>query len=138
MNDISSMYDVALQKKLRFASPKGALSLEQLWETPLTSRDDFNLDTIAKSANKSLIEVSAESFVKTEKSNKEIEMQMKLELIKHVIASKIAEKERLKARANNKKEREKLLAALEKKQDSKLQGLSEAALKKQLRELEEE
>lgn len=138
MNDISSMYDVALQKKLRFTSPKGALSLEQLWETPLTSRDDFNLDTIAKSANKSLIEVSAESFVKTEKSSKEIEMQMKLELIKHVIASKIAEKERLKARADNKKEREKLLAALEKKQDSKLQGLSEAALKKQLRELEEE
>ena len=65
---IASMYEVALRTKLRFDSPKGELSLERIWEMPLRSRDDFNLDIIAQTVSKALKGVSEESFVSTRKS----------------------------------------------------------------------
>lgn len=133
-----SMYEDALRKKLRFGSLKGELSLEQLWDVPLTSRDDFNLDVVAKTVNKALKEVSEESFVSTRKSAMHTELELKLDIVKHVISVKIEEVDKAKRRADNKQEREKLLEALERKKDAKYEGMSEAAIKKKLAELDDD
>lgn len=133
-----SMYEVCLRKKMRFSSPKGELSLEQLWDVPLRSKDDFNLDAIAKAANKVVKETSEESFVATRKTTAQTTAELKLDVIKHVIEVKLDEEDRAKQRAANVQEREKLLEALGKKEDAKLEGMTEAEIKKRLAELSDD
>jgi len=134
----NAMYDIALRNKIRFASVKGLLTLEQLWDVPLRSRDEFDLDTVAKGVNRALKAMSEESFVATRRSLKQTFAETALELVKHVIAIKLDEEEKAGKRADRIKEREKLLDALEKKQDGKLDEMTEDDIKKRLGELDEE
>lgn len=132
-----SMYEVCLRKKIRFDTPKGQLSLEQLWDVPLRSRDDFNLNTVAKTANKAVKETSEESFVTTRKTTAQTEAELKLEVVKHVIEVKLDEEDRAERRAENAKRREKLMDALGKKEDATFEGMTEAQIKKELRKLDD-
>jgi len=134
--DTAKMYEVALRNKLRFESPKGPLSLEHLWDVPLRSRTNFNLDTIARTASRDLKETSEESFVATRKSPKQTLAEVKLELVKHVIAVKLAEEEKAEKRADAVKRKEKLTEILERKQDAKFEEMDEAAIRKELAELD--
>jgi hypothetical protein len=60
-----NIFEYASRNKIRFASPRGELSVEQLWDIPLRSKDDFNLNTIAQTANKAVKNATEESFVET-------------------------------------------------------------------------
>jgi hypothetical protein len=130
-----SMYEVALRKKIRFDSSKGQLSLEQVWDVPLRSRDEFNLDAMAKAANRTVKDCSEESFVNPVKTTAQAEAELRLDIIKHVIDTKIGEEAAAEKRAENAKKRERLLGALEKKQDSKIDDMTEAQIKRQLEAL---
>ena len=132
----TNLFEYATRNKLRFPSPRGEITLEQLWDVPLRSRDDFNLDTIAKAANKAWKEVSEESFVETEKTPAHTKREMTLEVVKYVIETKLAEEAAEKKRAENKLEKEKLLKILAEKQDGKLSELSEKELQKRIAALE--
>lgn len=131
-----NLFEYAVRNKLRFASTKGDLTVEQLWDVPLRSRDDFNLNTIAKAANKAWKDISEESFVETAKTPQHARLEMALETVKYVIDIKLAEEDAAKKRADNKAEKEKLLAILAEKQDGKLSALSEAELKKRIAALD--
>ena len=133
-----SMYEIALRKKLRFASTKGDLDLERLWDVPLRSKDDFNLDSVARAANKDVKSTAEESFVATRKTTKQTVAELRLDLIKHVIEVRLEEEDAARRRSDNVKKREKLLEALEKKQDSKLEGMSEAKIKAELAALDDD
>ncbi len=135
MSDIN-FFEYATRNKLRFASAKGELSVEQLWDVPLRSNDTFNLDVIARAANKVFKEATEESFVSTTKTPAHTRLEMTLEVIKRVIEVKLADEAAAKRRAENKAEREKLLQILAEKQDGKLSALSEKELKKRIAELE--
>lgn len=139
MNDI---FIYATRNKLRFASSRGELTIEQLWDVPLrpnslASRDDFNLNAVAKAASKALKEISEESFVETAKTPEHARREAALEVVKYVIEVKIAEEEAAKKRADKKKEKERLLEILAEKQDGKLSALSETELKKRIAALED-
>lgn len=134
---ITSMFEVATRTKLRFDSPRGQLSLEQLWDVPLRSRDDFNLDIVAKATNKALTEISLASFVSTRKSPEQGRLELALDLVKYVIATKIDDEVTAEARVANKQEKEKLLSILAEKQDGKLSELSERELQKRIRALDD-
>lgn len=131
-----NLFEYVTRNKIRFASPRGELTVEQLWDVPLRSRDDFNLDTIAKTANKALKEVSEESFVETAKTARHVRLEVALEVVKYIIDDKKEAEKAAKERAANKEEREKLLKILAEKQDGKLSELSEKELKKRIAELE--
>ena len=105
--------------------------MEQLWDVPLRSRDDFNLNAVAKVANmaKEAIEVS---YVETTKTEANVRLETALEVVKYIIDVKLADEALAKKRAENKIEKEKLLAILAEKQDGKLSALSEAELKKRI------
>ena len=45
-----NIFEYAARSKIRFQSTKGELTVEQLWDVPLRSRDDFNLNAVAKAA----------------------------------------------------------------------------------------
>jgi hypothetical protein len=131
-----NLFEYATRNKLRFASAKGELNVEQLWDVPLRSNDSFNLDAIAKSANKAFKDATEESFVSTAKTPAHVRLEMALETVKRVIEVKLADEADAKRRAENKKEKEKLLQILAEKQDGKLSELSERELKKRIAELE--
>ncbi len=136
---MNNIFEYATRNKLRFTSVRGELSVEQLWDVPLrtTRGDGFDLNTIAKATNKSLKEISEESFVETSKTPEHTRREIALEVIKHVIETKLAEEEAAKTRVAKKQEKEKLLAILAEKQDGKLSELSEKELEKRIRALED-
>jgi hypothetical protein len=135
MNDI---FKYATRHKLRFASSRGELSVEQLWDVPLRSREPgFNLDAIAKIANKALKDVSEESFVETTRTPEHARREVALEIVKYVIEVKLGEEKAAKDRAANKLEKEKLLAILAEKQAGKLSELSERELQQRIAALDD-
>ena len=137
MNNIGNIYEYALRNKIRFQSTKGGLTLEQLWDVPLRSTDDFNLNSIAKAAS-SAAKNTAEDFVNTTKTTPEhARNATAFEIVKYVIDTKLAEEAAATKRADNKIEKEKLLAILAEKQDGKLSELSEKELQRRIAALGE-
>lgn len=132
-----NIFEYATRNKLRFASLRGELSVEQLWDVPLRSRDDFNLNVVAKTANKALKDISEESFVETKKTPEHTRREMALEIVKYVIEVKVEEERTAEKRATNKKEKEKLLDILAEKQAGKLSELTEKELQKRIAALED-
>ena len=133
----TNLFEYGTRNKLRFSSTRGELSIEQLWDVPLRSRDGsgFDLNEIAKTANKLLKSVTEESFVEVERTPIHARLELSLEVVKLVIETKLAEEAAEKKRAENKAEKEKLLKILAEKQDGKLSELSEQALKRRISEL---
>ena len=125
----------ARRKKLRFASLKGELIVEQLWDLPLTSKTGFDLDNVAKSVKRELDASSVESFVNVS-SPLEATLTLKLELIKSVIAVRIAERDAVQQREARKAERNQLLAALAGKKEDAIKAMSPEQIQARLAELE--
>lgn len=133
----NDLFVFATRNKLRFASVRGDLTVEQLWDVPLRSRDDFNLNYVAKAASKAFKEISEESFVETKKTPEHTRREMTLEVVKYVIDTKLAEEKAAEERAAKKQEKEKLLKILAEKQEGKLSELSEKELQKRIAALED-
>lgn len=133
-----NLFEYATRNKLRFSSSKGDLTVEQLWDAPLrSSRDDFNLNQIAKTANKALKAATEESFVETtRKTVEETRLEMVMETIKYVIETKMAEEQQAAANAARREEKQKLLQILAEKQDNQLSELSVRELKNRIAALE--
>lgn len=133
----NNIFEYATRNKLRFASARGDLTIEQLWDVPLRSGDGFNLNAVAKTASKAWKDLSEESFVETAKTPEHTRRETVLEVVKYVIDAKLAEEAAAKKRAENKVEKEKLLAILAEKQDGKLSALSERELQRRIAALDE-
>ena len=77
---MDNLFLQATREKFRFESPKGDLSVEQLWDLPLTSRTGFDLDTVAKTVNADLKASNEESFVNVNNNPAVSRLQAKLVL----------------------------------------------------------
>lgn len=130
-----SNFKKAARLKLRFPSVKGLLSVEQLYDLPLTSKSGFDLDTVAKTINTYLRASSEDSFVNSKPNTEKDLHQLCLDIVKEVIADKIAENEATAKAVANRHEREKLLEVLQGKKDAALANLSEAELEERIRAL---
>lgn len=87
------MFEKALRQKFRFETEKGMLTVENLWDLPLTStstRPAVNLDDIARGLHRQLKNGDDVSFVcKNRKSDQTI--QNKFDIVIHIINTKQAE-----------------------------------------------
>ncbi len=133
----TNIFEYASRNKLRFVSARGELTAEQLWDVPLRSKDDFNLNAVAKVANDAVKAANEENFIETSRTAAHVKVEMVLDVVKRVIEVKLADENVAKKRSDNKIKKERLLAVLAEKQDGKLSELSERELKKQIAELEE-
>lgn len=134
-----NIFELAARKKFRFESSRGDLTAEQLWDLPLlaSTRDaHFDLDTVARVVNADLKGVTEETFVAIKPDPRKPDLEAKLEIVKHVIASKIADAEAAKAARERDDKRRKLVDALASKEDQELAGMSKEDILKQLQEID--
>jgi len=130
-----NIFEQATRRAIRFESAKGDLSVEQLWDLPLQSRNQFDLDTIAKTVNRQLNAVTEESFVSVRENPAKETLSLKLELVKHIISVKLQEAEEARNRANKASEKEKLLRLLDEKQNEALRALTPEEIQERLKAL---
>lgn len=122
-----NLFELATRKKFRFPGNKGELTVEQLWDLKLTSvTDATTLDSVAISLATKLKDNGIGSFVNTGKvPNENIELEQKLEVVKHIIASKEAENNAARIARANANEAQRLQELLERKQEEKMSQLTE-------------
>lgn len=130
-----NLFEYASRNALRFSSIRGLITTEQLWDLPLQSKTNFDLDSVAKSANAELKALTDDSFVATVEAPGKVQATAKLEIVKHIIAVRLAENETARNAAARKAEREKLLGVLADKQDEALKNLTPEQIQQRLAEL---
>ena len=132
---LEGKFEYVTRAKLRWPSSRGQLSIEQLWDAPLRSKNDFDLNAIAKDVSKTL-KSTEENFVETAKNAERELYELLLDVVKYVIDTKLREEEAAKRKAANKVEKQKLLAILAEKKDGALSALSEKELQERIAALE--
>jgi hypothetical protein len=132
---VENLFEKASRQKFRFQTVKGFISTEDLWDLPLQSKNQFDLDNVAKAVNAELKSVTEESFVATTTNPAKDRLTTQLELVKYIISIKLQANEELKVAAVKSAERSKLIAILGEKQDAALKALSQEELAKKIAEL---
>lgn len=118
------MFIKASRLKLRFDTPKGGLSVEDLWDLPLRSAPGkINLDTIAVELYNQVKEASTISFVNVPAKSDET-VQLKLDIAKYIIETRMAENAARALERTNLEKKQNLLALISKKENEHLEGQS--------------
>lgn len=121
-----SIFEQASRLKLRFTSPQGPLSVEDLWDLPLTSDkvNRANLDDIAITLHRELEAKPKVSFVHTGANPNDTTTQVAFEIVKHVIEVRLAENAAAKTANENKAKKQQLLGLIAQKENAALEGKS--------------
>ena len=127
-------FEKAARLKLRFNTIKGDITVEDLWDLPLTSKNGFDLDTIAMELSKKVKESGEESFV-LKKSDKNTVLELMFDIIQYIIKIRLEEAAARGLAAINKERKEHILALIADKQDDELKGKSIEDLTKLVNEL---
>ena len=115
------MFELAARKKLRFNSPKGLLSVEDLWDLPLTSGTKANLDDIARYLHSELKDESI-SFVTPPSKAADGDTALAFEIVKHIIKVRLDENEAKRTATERSEKRQQLLALIAQKETEQLAG----------------
>lgn len=119
------IFETASRKKLRFPTAIGDLTVEQIWDLPLTATNDrTNLDGLARETNRELKSLAEESFVDEKPDPRKDDLALKLDILKHVIGIRLAERDSAKKAVENAERKKRLLAALAAKDEQDLAGMS--------------
>lgn len=123
------MFKQASKMKLRFATSKGNLSVEDLWDLNL-----ITLDKLAVALDEEISKSPRRSFIAETTSKNEV-AELKLDILKDIIKTKMEEKNKKDAEKQRLSEKNKLLEILAKKQNESLENLSIEELQKRIAEL---
>lgn len=133
-----NIFERASRKGLRFASAVGLLTTEQLWELPMTSKNagTVSLNSVGIGIKRKLAEASDESLVETRPNPLKSELELALEIVKHIIAAKQEQAAAAEDRAAKATRRQRILEALAAHEDKELNSKSKEDLLKELQEIE--
>lgn len=120
MSDIN-MFEKAARIKLRFATEVGKISVEELWDLPLTSAKGVSLDSIAIALN-SALNTTQKSFVKKQ-SDRNALIELSFDIVKYIIDVRSAEAEEKANKIKREQERDRLDDLIKRKQDQQLESL---------------
>lgn len=122
------IFEYATRNKVRFPF-KGMISVEDLWDLSLT-----NLDSIYKTLNKQVKQSEEESLLST-KASVDTELEVQINIVKHIVSVKLAEKEAAEKASAKKAQKQKIMSIIATKENEALQNSSIDDLKKMLDEL---
>lgn len=117
------MFEKASRMKLRFDTAVGAITVEDLWDLPLTSNRTTSLDDVARSLHQQIKDETEVSFVTTA-STASAKLQLGFDIVKHIIDVRLAEREAETLRAQNREKKQKLLSLIAEKEDEGLKQSS--------------
>ena len=118
------MFEKADRLKLRFDTAKGSLSVEDLWDLPLTSgTGKANLDEIAQGLFRQLKDEGNVSFV-TPSASKDKTIQMKFDIVKHIIDVRVTENAATELARANKEKKQLILGIIAQKENEQLTSAS--------------
>jgi hypothetical protein len=124
-----NIFEAASRLRIRF-NFKGQIPVEDLWVLPLESLDD-----IYKDLNSQIKQVQEESLLKV-RTSKNKELDIKIEIIKHIVGVRLEEAElKTKAKANR-EEKARLLEILANKKDEALLSKTPEEIQARIDELE--
>lgn len=124
-------FEKATRLRLRFETSRGNLNVEDLWRLPLAE-----LDKLAIALNKQLKESSEESFIKAKSKDNKL-LELRFDIVKHIIETLLSEDEEKKKAADKRAKREQLLELISKKKNQELEGKSLEELEAELTKLED-
>ena len=110
---------------------RGMINIIDLWDLSLT-----NLDSVFKTLNAEAKKSEEESLLNT-KSKEDEEISNKIEIVKYIVSVKLDEKKKREDAKKNAEMRQRLLEIKAKRQDAKLENMSDEDLDKALAELGE-
>lgn len=120
------MFEQASRQKLRFKAPQGFLTVEDLWDLDLTTARPERvacLNEIAKTVSRELKAAGEEDFV-TPKANVDTTLQLKFDIVRHVISVRMAENEAARVATARRAQKARILELIAQKQDTELVGKS--------------
>lgn len=135
------IFERAARSKLRFDSIRGQLTTEDLWDLPLTAssratRDvKVDLDTIARSISATLRSIGQDSFVEMKPDPRKPTLELQLDILKHIIASKVSDAQAAETRAAKAEQRRILTEALAEKESEEVGKMSKEEILAKLAEL---
>lgn len=118
------MYKEAAKQKLRIATSRGSLSVEQLWDLPLTE-----LDALAVSLEESHKNSKGKSFLET-RTTKDKGLKLQFDIVLDVLQSKVEDAAAAREATDNKLHNQKIDELIAKKKDNALEELSIKDLEK--------
>lgn len=125
-----SKFETATRRKLRFQTTRGNLTVEDLWDVPLTV-----LDEAYKGLSRQIREAEDDSLLAKRDSGAE-EATIKRDLVKHVVEVRQAEATEKRNREARRAQAARVRELIAQKQDEALSGKSTEELAALLAELE--
>ena len=120
---MTEIFEKASRMKLRFATARGLLTVENLWDLDLVNKSGVDLNTVAKGINAQLKDVE-ENFVGDVVKTIDLEAALAMEIVKHIISVKKDELALAQSASARRQELQKLYGLLEKKQDQEADALT--------------
>lgn len=128
-----NLFEWATKNKVRFNTERGALTVEDVWTLPLTSKNGISLDSLAKDLYRAVKEHDDVSFVQ-ESTVESTVANNKLEIVKHVISVRMEERRQRAEREKTKEKNEVIRNLLKEKELDGLRNMSVEELRKMLSE----
>lgn len=122
------IFEYAAKHKLRFPY-RGSITTEDLYDMSPADLDRI-YKTLAREAKK-----NEEESLLADKKDEDVNLNVKIDIIKHIVTEKLAAIERAKKAAATKMQAEKIRAIIAEKQDAALKEMSPEELNKMLEEL---
>lgn len=114
---MEKMFEIATRTKMRFPF-RGMVSVEDLWD--LSVRD---LDSIFKTLNAQVKKSQEESLLAT-KTKEDETLSIQIEIVKHIVKTKLDEAETAKQSKELKEKRQKIMEMIAEKKDEALRNAS--------------
>lgn len=129
------MFEIASRKKLRVKTSIGELTVEQLWDLPLTSTRGVNLDDIAIKLSQEITKQQL-SFVSDNAKKEDADLKVLFDIVIHIIEVRKNEAKAAQEKASNLSMLKMLKELRAEKQTENLKALSQEELDKKIAELE--
>ena len=132
MSQTTDIFKQATKLKLRFSSVRGDLTIEDLWDLPLTSKSNLSLDGVGKPIQKALRESDEDSLVAVPTTSKNELNSLRLAVIKEIISVKQEENLIKQNQAAIESQKALLKQALASKKVDEINSLSVEEIEKRL------
>uniref|UniRef100_A0AAU8KWN7 Uncharacterized protein n=1 Tax=Serratia phage Kevin TaxID=3161161 RepID=A0AAU8KWN7_9CAUD len=117
-----NIFEIASRKKLRFETPRGAISHEDLWDLKLDT-GPINLNLVAQIIHREQRAAEEVNFVDA-KPTASSDLDLRMAIVKHVIAYKIQVRDQQAKAAETRQRNELLTDIIARKQHQELEGKS--------------